>query len=140
MTLRTWTAASVFFGLAVALGAPHAEAATIALLPLGGGATSALTTQCTQADRPAAIDAAFFEVPTIAQAMHASGESLVRIDLDAAGQLRTASLQRSSGNRWLDLAALQTAHLSRYRPEVQNCARIGGSYLIAVVVSEDDVR
>ncbi len=103
-------------------------------------ATSAVTTSCRQPDAPAAIDAAFFQVPEIARGTHTSGESLVRIDLDAGGRLRGASMHHSSGNRWLDLAAMESARLSSYRPEVQNCVHVGGSYLIAVDITEDDVR
>jgi TonB family protein len=137
--VRTFAAASVPLSLALAFGAPRTDAATIALRPLSAHTASAVTTRCA-ADAPAAIDAAFFEVPAIAREMHVSGESLIRIDLDAAGRLRAASMQHSSGNRWLDRAAMQSAQLSRYRPAIESCSRIGGSYLIAVDVTEDDVR
>jgi TonB family protein len=140
MKLRAFAAASVPLSLALAFGAAHAEAGTVVLRPLDDRPLSAVTTGCVQADAPAAITSAFFRVPEIARGMHASGASLVRIELDAGGHVRNASMQRSSGNRWLDLAALDSAHLSRYRPEIRNCSATGGEYLVAVDVTEDDVR
>lgn len=130
----------VTLALAITLGASRAEAATIVLQPLGDHTTSAVTGPCRRPNEPAAIDAAFFRVPEIARGTHVSGESLVRIDLDATGKVRGASMKQSSGNRWLDLAAMDSAHLSRYRPEVQNCKQVAGSYLVAVNFTEDDVR
>ena len=140
MTLRTFAAASVPLTLALAFGAPRAGAATVVLRPLADRPLSAVTRGCVQADAPAAITSAFFRVPEIARGMHASGESLVRIELDATGAVRNASMQRSSGNPWLDLAAIDSANLSRYRAEVRNCSATGGEYLVAVDVTEDDVR
>jgi TonB family protein len=132
-------AASLPAALALAV-APRADAATIALRPLGGSTTTAVSTHCSKADAPAAIDAAFFRMPEIARALQITGESLVRVDLDATGHLRDAAMYRSSGNRWLDEAAIDAAHLSRYRAEVQNCSAVAGSYLVAVQFTEDDLH
>jgi TonB family protein len=140
MTVRALATAIVPLTLALAFAAPRSDAATIVLRPLQDHAVTAVNTRCARADVPAAIATAFFSVPEIARGMHATGESLVRIDLDARGKLRTASMARSSGNPWLDRAAMDSAHLSRYRPEVRDCSAIGGTYLVAVIVTEDDVR
>jgi TonB family protein len=127
---------------ASALAAAHpAGATTIALTPLAGGPTTVgVTERCAAADRGAAIDGTpFFEMPEIAREQRATGESVVRIDLAATGALRSAALFGSSGNRWLDAAALSTARMSRYVPEVRNCLKIAGAYLVSVHFGPDDL-
>jgi TonB family protein len=74
----------------------------------------------------------YFEMPEIAQEMSASGTSEVKIDLAATGDLTGASLFESSGNRWLDDAALRGARLASYIPETANCRHVAGSYLLEV--------
>jgi TonB family protein len=73
-----------------------------------------------------------YEMPTIAQEQGASGVSVVEIELNADGALARYRLAGSSGDRWLDQAALRTARMSQYQPETQNCAPIAGSYLLEV--------
>jgi TonB family protein len=74
----------------------------------------------------------YFEMPTIAQEMDISGTSSVKIDLAATGDLRAASLFQSSGNRWLDEAALRSARMTRYVSETIDCQHVAGSYLLEV--------
>lgn len=84
-------------------------------------------------DAPASIDGnPFFEMPTIAAEQGVSGVSLVRIDLTSAGSLASERLYSSSGNRWLDAAALLSARMTRYTSETANCRHIAGSYIYEV--------
>lgn len=75
---------------------------------------------------------ASYEIPSIAEGQGVSGVSVVEIDLNAGGTLTRSHLEKSSGDRWLDEAALRTARLSQYQPETQNCGAIAGSYLLEV--------
>ena len=38
----------------------------------------------------------------------------------------------SSGNRWIDRAALHAVRTSRYAAEVRDCAPVGGVYAVIV--------
>jgi TonB family protein len=82
---------------------------------------------------PAAIDGdAYFEMPTIAAVEGVSGLAQVKIDLTSAGNLASAQMFSSSGNRWLDRAALLSARLTRFTAETVSCERVAGSYLYEV--------
>ena len=72
------------------------------------------------------------ETPSIVQEMGLSGASIVQIDLQPTGSLAHVALAHSSGNRWMDDAALRTARQTRYAPETQNCSAVAGSYLLEV--------
>lgn len=74
----------------------------------------------------------YYEMPEIASAMGIGGTSAVKIDLASNGDLLSASLFQSSGNRWLDDAAMRSAKLSRYIPETIDCHQVAGSYLVDV--------
>lgn len=105
--------------------APH-----ISLRPLTVGAVVSRPSACQAA---AAIDGTpYFEMPTIAAEEGASGTTEVQIDLTSAGNLANAALRASSGNEWLDLAALRSAHLTHFSAEMRNCERVAGSYLYVV--------
>jgi TonB family protein len=125
---------------AFCVAAVPAEAATINITPLAATpATVGVAGGCVS-DRAAAIAGTpYFEMPAIAREQRATGESRVRIDLTATGALRSAVLASSSGNRWLDRAALATARMSRYVPEVRNCAAVSGAYLISVQFGSEDL-
>jgi TonB family protein len=75
---------------------------------------------------------AFFEAPSITAAQGLTGTSTVKVQLSSTGALLSNSLFASSGNRWMDEAALRSARMSRFSPEVRNCERVGGTYLYAV--------
>jgi TonB family protein len=72
------------------------------------------------------------ETPTIVQGQGLSGASVVQIDLQPSGSLAHVALAHSSGNRWMDDAAIRTARQTRYTPETQNCSAVAGSYLLEV--------
>ncbi len=132
----TLTASTITATLAFAL---PAGAQTIAVHPSQDGRTVNVTTRCSQSS-PAALGESYYRMPEIARAMHAAGTSLVRVDLDAGGRLTAAATAASSGNRWLDAAALESARLSTYRAEIRDCHAVAGSYLISVGFSDDTPR
>ena len=124
--------AAVAGALTLSLSAA-AGAATVRLVPLAGQAIGTTVNGCALPSALAAVTGiAPVEVPAIAAEQHVTGITEVRIALDARGSLTGTSVLSSSGNRWLDGAALRTARLSTYRAEVRNCARIGGAYAFIV--------
>jgi periplasmic protein TonB len=107
-----------------------AQASTVRLIPLTPATVGASISTCS---RPAAIaDAAPADVPTIAAEQHVTGITGVLIALDARGRLTGQSVLTSSGNRYLDRAALMAARLSRFSAEVRDCAPVGGTYAFVV--------
>lgn len=115
--------------LALALSAA-AGAATVRLVPL---AHSSASTSLNCAAAPAAIsDAALADLPEIAAGQNVTGITSVRIALNAAGVLTDTAVLESSGNRWIDQAALRAARLSRYRAESRDCAHVAGTYAFVV--------
>ncbi len=127
------SASTITASLALAL---PAGAQTIALHPVDDGRIMNVTTRCSQS-APAALRDAYYREPEIAREMHASGTTLVRVDLDASGRLTGAATTASSGNRWLDAAALESARQSTYRAEIRDCHAIGGSYFVSVGFGDD---
>jgi protein TonB len=123
--------ASIAGTLALALPSA-AGAATIRLVPLSPPVIGASVSSCAAPFVPANVLAAAPEVPPIAAGQNASGIAAVRIALDARGRLTGESVLSSSGNRWLDRAALKAARLSHYSAEVRNCERVGGEYALLV--------
>lgn len=125
----------VTFAVANVLGIASANAATITMLPLQPphAETNGAAVTCGGADRAAAIAGpAFAEYPAIARLQGVGGEAHVRVDLSNAGTVRGASLDRSSGNRWLDGAALAAVRTTRFAPEIANCLPVAGSYGLSV--------
>jgi TonB family protein len=115
--------------LALALSAA-ADAAAVRLVPLSPPSVAASVT-CKAV--PASIsNAALADLPAIAAEQNITGTTAVRIDLDAAGRLTKSSVLASSGNRWIDQAALRAARFSRYSAEVRDCAPVGGAYAYIV--------
>jgi len=109
--------------------AATAGAATIRLAPLTGTTVAATLSSCYAAPTVAAAPAV---LPPIAAAQQVAGVTAVRVTIDRRGTLTGASILSSSGNPWLDRAALGTARLSRFTPELRNCERVGGEYAFLV--------
>jgi TonB family protein len=112
--------------------AASTSAHTIYLLPLSatGVAVSSTGKRCFA---PAAVDGeAYWQAPMIAAEQGVGGIVQVRIDLNSAGTLTNEGIFASSGNLFLDDAALRSAVLTKFVPEVANCERVGGSYLYEV--------
>jgi TonB family protein len=115
--------------LALALSTA-AGAATIRLVPL---APPSVGTSISCAATPAAITYAEpADLPAIAAEQKITGITSVRIALDASGHLTHTSVLKSSGNRWIDRAALRSARFSSYSAESRDCTRVGGSYAFVV--------
>jgi TonB family protein len=112
------------------------SAATVRLVPLAAQSTAVSRTGCPAESVPASVVAPPVELPEIAVQMKATGVSAIRVDLDSRGTLASAAVLRSSGNRWIDLAALRAARLSAYSAEVRGCERIGGRYALIVDFTE----
>ncbi len=121
--------------LALAVSAP-AGAFSVAVRPLHphSAKTSVVGVAgaCRNPDVDARVASAFFEMPGIAEAQGATGTSGVAIELSSAGTLVSESIIQPSGNPNLDRAALLSARMSRFAPEVSNCAAVGGTYLYTV--------
>jgi TonB family protein len=73
-----------------------------------------------------------FEMPESSSEMDWHGTTQVKIDLNSDGNLADESIYSSSGNYWLDQAAMRSARLTKFTPEVANCQRIAGAYLFEV--------
>ena len=118
-----------------------AAAATVDMTPLSPTLAPAIgaASLCKTPDADAAIvGTPFFQMPEIAKQQGVHRESLVRVDLAETGRLRYAAIEQSSGNPWLDRAALSTARLSRYSGEMRHCTKVAGSYFISVRFDTED--
>jgi TonB family protein len=127
-TLRIATAAAA---LAVAL--PGVAGGAVTLVPLAP-ATVAATRQCTAAvaSPPGIAYAQPADLPPIAAEQHVTGTTAVLVNIDARGRLIDSAVLASSGNSWIDRAALHAARGSRYTAEVRDCAPVGGVYAFVV--------
>jgi TonB family protein len=105
---------------------------TIQLIPLSATQVS-VNQERPGCDTPAAIDGMpFFAVPAIAAEEGITGLAQVKLDLTSSGSVAGARLYHTSGNAWLDQAALQSARLTRFSAESAGCERVAGSYLYEV--------
>jgi protein TonB len=115
-------------------------AATLAFMPLvATGASAAITPPAQVAEACAVPEAAATttfsaqaEAPPIATTMHLSGTTAVEIDIDAAGNVLNATVNKTSGFPVLDVAALDAARKSTFRSAIHDCAPVAGSYLFLV--------
>jgi TonB family protein len=81
---------------------------------------------------PRAILPVQADVPQAARAVHASGTTIVRVDLDETSTVVGASVIRSSGYAPLDRAALAAAQKSSYRTEQFACRPVASTYQFTV--------
>jgi Gram-negative bacterial TonB protein C-terminal len=110
-----------------------AGAATLRLVSLPGQTVAASVRSCSVAAAPASITNAYpADLPAIAVEQGVSGTTSLRIALDDRGLLTSKSVMDSSGNPWIDGAALRTAALSLYSAEIRDCQRIAGTYRLIV--------
>ncbi|GAC1420297.1 MAG: hypothetical protein NVSMB5_12670 [Candidatus Velthaea sp.] len=77
------------------------------------------------------IDAQQADFPEIARNMGATGTTYVKVDLAANGGVVNTSIFQTSGNAFLDRAALVAARRSSFRPEIRDCSPVDGTYLFA---------
>lgn len=129
---------SLLAGVALSAGlAAPADAYSVTLQPLVPQVQTsshvAVAGACRTANVDAAVDGtAFFEKPAIAEQQGIGGTSDVMIRLAPTGALVSESILQSSGNSYLDRAAMLSARLTKFAPEIHNCAAIGGTYLYNV--------
>ena len=91
---------------------------------------------CTSADKPAGISRAWApRYPEIALQENQEGFSTVTFTLALDGSVSNVKLAGTSGNRLLDLAAVDAVKSSRFTPVVQKCSAIAGTYGVPVVFS-----
>ncbi|MBV8148748.1 MAG: TonB family protein [Candidatus Eremiobacteraeota bacterium] len=106
-----------------------------ALLIQASGAAGAaqLVAVESKCDAPAAVyGSTYADMPPIGDELGASGTAVVKIDLSASGMLAHEELYSSSGNWWLDDAAMRSVRLTRFTPEIRGCRRVAASYLYEV--------
>lgn len=72
------------------------------------------------------------DVLPAARAVHASGTTIVRVDLDETSTVIGAVVVRSSGYAPLDRAAIAAAQKSSYRTESFACRPVASSYTFAI--------
>ena len=61
-----------------------------------------------------------------------SGTAQVQVTLSPSGSVEAAAIYQSTGVFSLDREALSAARMTRYLPEVRDCAPVGGNYLFTV--------
>ncbi len=76
------------------------------------------------------------EYPTIARNEGITGSTVVRISLGPSGDVRNATVARSSGFAALDREALASARISKYEPETVSCRPVAGDYFVNVTFEE----
>jgi TonB family protein len=110
-----------------------AGAATVRLAPLAGETIATSAKSCPVASAPASVRLAeAAALPAIAAQTGVTGITTVRIALDDRGRVTDESVMGSSGNRWIDQAALRSAQLTRYSAEIRDCQRVAGAYEVIV--------
>jgi periplasmic protein TonB len=134
---------AIVLALPVAAGlvAGSASASPVSLSPLGAAPHAQVATvggsSCAAAATPAQMTESYVEYPTIAKLQGLEGVAFVGVSLSADGKVTRAWPVRSTGNRLLDRAAIQTALRSKYVPEQAQCHPVGGDYQIEVDFSLD---
>ena len=76
------------------------------------------------------------EYPEIALGQGIEGSTLVVFAMSNKGTVSNATIADTSGDIWLDFAALDAVERSHYAPAVHNCAKIAGLYGIEVVFAK----
>lgn len=70
------------------------------------------------------------EAPEAAEGQ--TGVAQVKVNLSDTGAVLAVSIYATTGNTFLDSAALRAARQSSYRAETRDCMPVGGSYLFKV--------
>ena len=65
-----------------------------------------------------------------------TGETVMRVDLAASGQISKISIAQSSGDAGLDFAAMRVARGSRYQAASSGCQSSGDSVLYRVIFDQ----
>lgn len=72
------------------------------------------------------------DIPLSVRAAATNGVALVKVALDAAGQVSDASVAQSTGNSSLDLVAVAMARDARYAPAYVACKAVASTYTFSV--------
>jgi TonB family protein len=122
------TPPSIFIASLGTLAATLASSA-----PTLSAQTSTSLSTCRTQAAPAAISVPVpADYPRIAAEQNRSGTAVIQVDLAGAGAIRNAMIFESSGNQFLDRAALLAARQQTYSPQIVGCEPVSGSYLITV--------
>lgn len=70
--------------------------------------------------------------PEMARQQGAAGRTIVRVQLDASGNVTGATLVKSSGNFSLDQSTMQAARATTYEPELTGCNAVPSTFFFAV--------
>ncbi len=65
-----------------------------------------------------------------------SGETIMRVDLAASGQISNIAIAQSSGDAALDFAAMRVARASRFQAASSGCQAAGDSFLYSVIFGQ----
>lgn len=114
-------------GASLQAGARPAPASTPVIAATTGNA-------CTRPNAGPAIvaSAAPPEIAPDTRAEGTSGIALVKVQLDATGNITTAAVAQSTGNSSLDLVAVAMARDARYAPALRDCKPVAGDYTYSV--------
>jgi protein TonB len=77
------------------------------------------------------------DYPDAAREAGATGTTQVQVELDATGNVVSATVYKSAGNLSLDQAAIAAAKASKYQPEIVNCVKTAGKYLFRAVFDQE---
>jgi TonB family protein len=111
---------------------------TTAMPPAAIPQVAAVTsTQCSVREAPAKVKAMAVVTPEIVREVSQAGtgsigETQLEVDLEQSGRPSAVRVLASSGNRYLDLAAVDGASIGAYSPEVRECERVAGVYRLFV--------
>lgn len=72
------------------------------------------------------------DIAPAARTAGTSGTALVRVQLDATGEVTKTDVTQSTGNSSLDLVAVTMARDARYSPALHDCKPIAGAYTFSV--------
>lgn len=109
-------------------------AASAAPTPVPTAVAVASPAACGKSDAGAAVigDPPQPQLPIAARAEGTNGIVLIKVQLDAQGEVTGAEVSRSAGNPSLDLAAVGMARGARYAPALHACKPIAAEYTFSV--------
>jgi TonB family protein len=87
-------------------------------------------TSCTTPNVDATIIGSPVKPDYPALAAGATGVTQVKVKLDSHGRVMEASVYNSSGNHWIDIAAVAAAGQNKFSPEIRNCHATSGSSIV----------
>ena len=104
----------------------------VLVLPLAAAATTPIFAQTAGSADAKIIGTVTAEYPELARGQGIKGTALVQVDLLSSGEIAEVSIAKSTGNRWLDEAALRAAREAHFDAETRDGKRVAGTYLLEV--------